>query len=128
MKTLRLGGICSDFTCAKCCQETAMLLSNKDIQNIEKLGFKKEDFSEIDENGLTKLVNIDGSCFFLKDNKCTIYEHRPQGCRFYPIIYDIDYKKAVLDDECPLIDNISSKLVLSFSKDIKKFIEGLLKE
>ncbi len=27
----------------------------------------------------------DGKCIFLKDNQCTIYEHRPLICKFYPI-------------------------------------------
>jgi Fe-S-cluster containining protein len=25
-----------------------------------------------------------GKCLFLKDNRCTNYEHRPLICRFYP--------------------------------------------
>ncbi len=29
----------------------------------------------------TEPVNEDGSCSHLKDNKCTIYENRPEICR-----------------------------------------------
>ena len=31
-----------------------------------------------------KKTEPDGKCFFLKDNRCTIYEIRPIICRFYP--------------------------------------------
>ena len=105
-----------------------MILSHQDITRIETLGFKKEDFCFLDEDGFFKLKNIDNECFFLKNNRCSIYEHRPQGCKFYPIIFDVDKKKPALDDECPLINTISDKVVLSFEKDLLKFVRMIEKE
>ncbi|WP_319379354.1 YkgJ family cysteine cluster protein [uncultured Methanocorpusculum sp.] len=30
----------------------------------------------------------DGNCMFLKNNRCTVYEHRPHICRTYPFMLD----------------------------------------
>ncbi|NHK30484.1 MAG: YkgJ family cysteine cluster protein [Asgard group archaeon] len=128
MKTIRLGGICADFSCAACCKDTKMMLSQKDIENITSIGYNKKDFVYLDTDGFFKLQNINGLCFFLKDNKCEIYDHRPQGCRFYPIIYDLDLKKAILDGDCPLINNIQDKTVKSFSQELRKFSMKLIEE
>jgi Fe-S-cluster containining protein len=128
VKTIRLGGICADFSCATCCKDTKMMLSQKDIENIACLGYNKKDFVYLDTDGFFKLKNINGQCFFLKNNKCEIYDHRPQGCRFYPIIYDLDLKKAVLDEDCPLIKNIQDKTVQSFSQELRKFSMKLIEE
>jgi len=105
-----------------------MMLSIRDIEVIENLGFKKEDFSFKNEDGFYLLRNIGGECFFLTKNKCQIYTHRPQGCGFYPIIFDLESNKALLDEECPLIHTISEKTLQSFSGDLQKFVKKLLSE
>ena len=50
----------------------------------------------------------EGECFFLKDNKCTIYELRPLICRFYPfeLKFDQDKDTHVFNYtlECPMIN------------------------
>jgi Fe-S-cluster containining protein len=39
-------------------------------------------FSEVEDYGLNFIKqNIDGSCFYLKDNNCSIHEVRPAVCR-----------------------------------------------
>ena len=41
-----------------------------------------EDFDEAQESGANVLEkNEDGSCVYLKDNKCSIHEKRPEACR-----------------------------------------------
>lgn len=104
------------------------MLSQKDIENISDLGFNKNDFYFLDIDGFFKLRNINGDCFFLDENQCKIYTSRPQGCRFYPIIFDLNLNKAILDDECPLISTIQNKTVQSFNKDLQKFIQKLIEE
>ncbi len=105
-----------------------MILSLKDIEHIKNVGFKEEEFCFKDEDGYHKLKNVDDVCFFLKNNKCTIYDHRPRGCKFYPIVFDIDRNKPALDEDCPLIDKISDKIVKSFEKDLLKFVRVIKKE
>lgn len=85
--------------CYECCLETEMTLSNSDIKRIEEKGYKKKEFLE-EKDGFLVLKNINNQCFFLKDKRCTIYDLRPQGCRFYPLIYDFEKSEIVIDELC----------------------------
>lgn len=91
---------CLETKCIQCCLETNMLLSYRDIEIIEKLGHQK-DFFVVEKEGWLQLRNHHGRCVFHNGNKCTIYNHRPEGCSLYPIVYDKTNKQAILDDECP---------------------------
>ena len=116
--------------CGKCCLETEMILSSEDIELIEnnfRNSIRKRDFAFKNKNEQFQLKNIDGHCVFLNysANKCKIYEYRPQGCRFYPLIYDIDKKKCLLDDDCPRKDQFyDTKQNLKIScSNLKRFLE-----
>ncbi|WP_290900196.1 YkgJ family cysteine cluster protein, partial [Ferroglobus sp.] len=84
---------CLKINCHKCCEETEMQLSKHDIRRIEKLGYKVDEFSEI-KDGVRVLKNVNGKCFFLRNGKCSIYEFRPFGCKLYPIVWDVERKRA----------------------------------
>lgn len=105
-----------------------MILSSEEVQIIIDCGYDKEDFCYVDEEGFIRLKNVNGICFFLRDNKCIIYSSRPQGCKFYPIIFDLDTNKAIVDPDCPLAVSISSKTISTFNKDLKKFIRKIMEE
>jgi len=78
-----------------------MPLTILDVNRIIKMGYKIRDFAEKSE-GIWRLKNVDGRCFFLNWNgKCRIYEYRPYGCRLYPLIYDWNEHKITLDNLCP---------------------------
>jgi Fe-S-cluster containining protein len=51
-----------------------MELSNKDIERLEKKGYRLEEFAVIEE-GIVLLRNVDGYCYFLsrKVKKCEKY-------------------------------------------------------
>ncbi|NVM35896.1 MAG: YkgJ family cysteine cluster protein [Candidatus Lokiarchaeota archaeon] len=92
--------------CGKCCLETEMILSSEDIELINKNlndNIGEGDFVFKNNNKHFQLKNIEGHCKFLDlfSKKCKIYEFRPQGCRFYPLIYDINKKKCIPDEDCP---------------------------
>ncbi len=92
--------------CGNCCRETEMILSARDIERIENSDSKNvtiANFVKKTKDGLYQLKNIDGYCVFFDatTNLCKIYTVRPQGCRFYPLIYDSDKKICVLDQDCP---------------------------
>lgn len=94
------------ISCGKCCMATEMILSEQDIKLIlgySELYQNQDDFAFINHEGLHQLKNIDGHCFFfdINSNKCKIYNMRPQGCRFYPLIYDTFRSKCILDQDCP---------------------------
>ena len=96
-----------------------MPLTQKDIEKIEKLGYKREQFT-ITKNGITYLKNKNGKCVFLKDNKCTIYKYRPEGCKLYPLIYN--GKQITIDKLCP-----KWKQIKPTKKDIQK-LKQLIKQ
>jgi len=82
-----------------CCKLGGPPLSQKDIKQIEGLGYDLSEFSEpasFKQSKLSKTMQNmmrnreDGSCVFLKideeegNYKCSIYERRPALCRLYP--------------------------------------------
>ena len=86
--------------CVECCLETRMPLSNFDLKRILKLGYKPEYFA-VRTDGEWRLKNNSGRCVFLSEESCRIYRHRPEGCRLYPLVYDENLRKAVVDPFCP---------------------------
>jgi len=120
--------------CGICCNQTEMILSETDIiliLNIASLNLKREDFVQKNSEGYYQLKNIKGLCVFLKkDTKlCKIYEFRPRGCRFYPIIYDLDLKKCIYDKDCPRIAlfNLTKQELSMTCKSIKNFFQVEIK-
>ena len=113
--------------CAVCCIYTEMEISNKEIKQIEKLGYSKIDFIDIDR-GYKYLKNINGRCFFLTDNnKCKIYTNRPTGCRYYPII--LNENKCVIDRDCSCyIENQKIEIPNNICKKLKQYIRTLDEE
>ncbi|MFX1398406.1 MAG: YkgJ family cysteine cluster protein [Promethearchaeota archaeon] len=98
---------CND--CGICCMETQMPISIQDISRIlENVDYRIEinDFSLKSEEGYYQLRNIDNRCFFfdIAEKKCSIYEFRPRGCMFYPLVFDLEKNKCILDDICPRKD------------------------
>ncbi len=89
------------LSCGICCTATEMILTTSDIERIERLGFKREDFAEL-VDGFFRLKNVEGRCVFFKDNRCTIYDYRPIGCSLYPIVIEAETGDVTLDRECPL--------------------------
>jgi len=96
--SLASGTACMKHRCFKCCLETRMPLSNLDLKRILKLGYRLEYFT-LKTKGGWSLKNNSGRCVFLRDG-CGIYPNRPQGCRLYPLVYDENLRKAVIDSIC----------------------------
>ena len=93
------GSICKKNSCHLCCLETEMELTLSDISRLKGAGFKG--FST-EEGEVPRLINVNGRCILLDDdNLCSAYSHRPQGCRCYPLIMDIEMEDVILDDYCP---------------------------
>jgi Fe-S-cluster containining protein len=116
--------------CGKCCMETEMILSKEDINLIlktSKTNLKKKEFVFLNDGGYYQLKNLNGHCVFLDPTLklCKIYNNRPQGCRFYPMIYDIDNKRCIIDKECPRLNLFyqDQKEFESICKELKKFVK-----
>lgn len=93
------GSPCLRHGCVSCCIETEMPLTEEDLKRIEKLGFKRIDFT-VEAEGETRLKNRGKMCYFLEDGRCMIYENRPEGCRIFPLVYDVYSHKFIYDQVC----------------------------
>lgn len=93
-----------------------MPLSIEDINRITELGFPK-DFFVVKRNGWLQLKNYHNRCVFHNGKICSIYPNRPEGCKLYPIIYDMDAGCAIFDSECPHRD----KFLMSKNKKRRLF-------
>ena len=119
--------------CGKCCCETEMILSSQDIDlilNNSSKDLRKEDFVSKNKKGFYQLKNRNGHCVFLNVTlkACKIYKIRPQGCKFYPLIYDFHKNKCIFDEECPRIHLFyQNKDKLKIVCDnLKKFLKNQL--
>lgn len=122
---LSSGEPCRRHDCVKCCIDTKMPLTSDDIRRISSLGFKIEDFA-IKVGKEWRLRNRSGKCYFLTENGCRIYNFRPEGCRLYPLVYDEEGGKPVLDELCPY--RMEFKLENSDIEKLLKLIKRLAAE
>ena len=59
-----------------------------------------------DEGVATLRTREDGAteqgkpCFFLREDKCSVYADRPAGCRIYPLVLN-ERERVVRDEDCP---------------------------
>jgi hypothetical protein len=78
---------------------------------LKRLGYNPTDFSTRKE-GFRTLRNIRGVCYFFNGNTstCKIYADRPEGCRYYPIVYSVDESKPMIDEEvCERTSTITAR-------------------
>jgi len=94
--------------CGICCTKTEMLLSNADIELLEKTGHDRQEFVRYDKKGYARLRNRNGYCVFYDSAKhrCKAYKHRPLGCRIYPVVYS-EEDGVIADDLCPERNTVS---------------------
>ena len=118
-----LGVRCSN--CGICCEETMMELSSEDIERLEEMGYRLEEFAVVDD-GVTRLRNIDGYCCFYSraDKKCQIYEKRPMGCYLYPVVY-LANEGAIVDELCPMRQTISEQELRTKGKILDKLLKKI---
>ncbi|MCC5930878.1 MAG: YkgJ family cysteine cluster protein [Cyclobacteriaceae bacterium] len=107
------------LSCGNCCRTTSPRFLQTDIQRLARhLKMKVSDFIDtylvMDED--SDYVFPAPPCpFLLEDNKCLVYEHRPQACREYPHtnrkrfrqILSLSIKNASI---CPVVFGIFDKL------------------
>ncbi|NVM55031.1 MAG: YkgJ family cysteine cluster protein [Candidatus Helarchaeota archaeon] len=107
-----------------------MLLANEDVERIKtQLNKPRQDFSYL-RDGYIFLKNKDNYCVFLdsQTKRCSIYEIRPKGCQFYPIIYDPLLKNCVIDRDCTNKENVPKNIMEITCPAIGEFILLLERE
>ncbi|WP_455140505.1 YkgJ family cysteine cluster protein [Candidatus Hodarchaeum mangrovi] len=126
--------MCLKKKCFHCCVETEMILSPEDIKRISDL-VKKDpaQFSMKTEDGLKVLRNNERNngelvCFFLNnEGLCSIYDLRPKGCTFYPLIWDMKQHKVISDDYCPYY-KMFNQFINKFTHEVEDFVFRLYGE
>ncbi len=78
-----------------------MELSEADVERLEGLGLRREEFSVEGPDSILRLRNVDGHCCFLvkAEARCRVYQHRPRGCAIYPVNITDD-GEIVVDEAC----------------------------
>ena len=106
-----------------------MLVSEKDIIIIleSNENLTKDEFIIRNEDGFYQLRNVDSHCYFYdpKVKECKIYSSRPRGCRFYPLVYDLERQKCIFDDDCPRPEIFypTAQAIKNKCKDLKLFLK-----
>jgi len=104
-----------------------MVLSNEDILRIKKLGYKIQEFA-LYEDGFYILKNKNGYCVFLKNGKCSIYKNRPEGCKYYPLIFDVESNSVIIDKDCPKKEKFNLNNYSYLRTNVLHFVLRLFKE
>jgi len=102
-----------------------MELSSEDIERLEEMGYRLEEFAVVDD-GVTRLRNVDGYCYFYSraDKKCRIYKDRPLGCYLYPVVY-LANEGAMVDELCPMGQTISEQELRTKGKILDKLLKKI---
>jgi Fe-S-cluster containining protein len=112
--------------CGECCKETEMLLSNEDIERLQRKGYIRDFFVRFDTKRYAILRNQDGNCVFFDPEKrvCRERASRPLGCRIYPVMHDED-KGIVIDDICPAKNAVTEKQKVKRGKKVLKLLKKI---
>ena len=106
-----------------------MEVSQKDITRLQKQGHIPKDFCFRSSNGIYYLKNRVGYCYFFDPVKkeCKEYANRPDGCRYYPILYDVHSETLLIDDTiCPMAHTVTTKELEGKAPLIKKTVKEIL--
>ncbi len=113
-----------DFTtCANCCRTLQIIVDAKDIRRMSaRLGITPQKFSQryvqTDADGAKYFAST--PCTFLgADNRCMVYEDRPQACRDFPYLHASDFRHRTLmmienTAVCPIVFNVWQELKQRF--------------
>ena len=97
-------------SCGTCCRWSgSVLLSEEDISSLSShLGVSELVFIDKytrlapNRNQLALLDQEDGSCLFLRENRCSVYAVRPSQCRNFPFHWQVS-------SGCPALDALKKE-------------------
>jgi hypothetical protein len=116
---------CTD--CGNCCKSLMVLINDAEADNLSAhLGQSRTEFDkeylEKGSNGLMIMNRM--PCPFLSDNKCSVYEHRFEGCKEFPALHLPNFKERLFTtfmhyERCPIIFNVVEQLKdeMGFERD-----------
>ena len=113
--------------CGNCCKSLMVLISDAEADNLSgHLGQTRTNFDaeylEKGNNGLMIMNRM--PCPFLTEKKCSIYEHRFEGCKEFPALHLPNFKDRLFTtfmhyERCPIIFNVVEQMkeVMDFERD-----------
>jgi len=103
-----------------------MELCEADIARLVRRGHRREDFCDIGDDGIPRLVNVNGFCFFFDREKgrCLEYRSRPLGCVIYPVNLTED-GETVLDETCPESGSMSREELAEKAERLRKLLRTI---
>jgi Fe-S-cluster containining protein len=107
-----------------------MTLTCEDANRIDALGYNRKDYLLHADDGFSQLTNVDGHCYFYDSEAkmCRIYESRPEGCRYYPVIYDARKRKCVVDKDCTSASTISRDEIRKVCHKVRAAVALMVRE
>ena len=101
-------------TCGNCCREVVPTLSESEVERLAThLEMTSSDFAlkylnRAESTEDNPWIIREHPCPFLKDNRCSVYDHRPANCRDYPYLHKPDFTARSLSmigrlSECPAV-------------------------
>jgi Fe-S-cluster containining protein len=107
--------------CANCCKTLQPTLNEDEVQRLSKrLGMEPQKFIETflepsDEEEDTPWNIRSTPCPFLKDNRCSVYEDRPDDCRGYPYLHEENFTTRLWGmiertGTCPIVYEVMEDL------------------
>jgi Fe-S-cluster containining protein len=102
-----------------------MELSSDDIRRLEKAGYRRDQFSVLD-NRVVRLMNVGGWCYFysLAERNCRVYKDRPLGCRLYPVVQLAD-EGAMVDELCHMGHTVSERELKTKGRVLVKLLKKI---
>lgn len=117
--------------CGNCCREIQVGVGKKDVEKLSKsLGVTSDQFIskyvEKTEDGDIVIKQV--PCPFLRGNKCSHYDSRPEACASYPHLHKKDFVFrlfGVLDNYsvCPIVFNVYEALKDEFESEFAEFLD-----
>lgn len=114
--------------CANCCKQINPVLGKDDVSNFAK-GLKIST-SELEQNYLilhedkpSQHEFKEKPCPFLKEDRCSNYDHRPTDCRSYPHLYKDRFVSRLMNvignySICPIVFNVYERLKADLWQDV----------
>ena len=107
------------LTCGNCCRTLQIVVDDKDIRRLSaRLKLSLRDFTQkyvaVAEDRVKHFIHT--PCAFLgDDNRCSVYEDRPQACRDFPYLHNIPFRTRTMVmvenlGTCPIVFNVWESL------------------